>query len=321
MKDFDSILQDLASPDEEIRHKAVIELIKTNDVRAIPALRDMARDDDSVKIRYYAKKGLHFLKNQTLPRAMTGSGKSVSVSQQVAGGGILADLDTAFSNEDDDEKIAIIQRTIKLNAVTALTRLCEFLNREMNPFVKSKLIIAIGILGNDSMVEILKPYLRDPDYRIKANTIEALGYIGTRTVYPLILQALDDPDNRVRANAIRIINKFGKTTVRQLLESMISSGDVAMMGSAIMVISEIGRTDLLPLLESGWSKGDATIRARVEKTLAALSQKDHEARAILDRITSGNAEKGSAHGQDLLSHLSSRVSQLLSSPEPENRLK
>lgn len=410
MKNFDQILVDLRDPSEEIRQTAVMDLIKTNDMTVIPILRDLASSDESVKIRYYAKKGLHFLKSKTLPRALSGKqpqggespedfdgaqavvqpgtppsaeaslpsqtisradtgphsreshalkaessadtgspagtiggpvpqpgtqppltspasarvaphgGPAGASLQPLPGDSLSAEIVQTFSTGDDDGKINIVQRAVKLSATQTLPLLQNLLEGEQNPFVKSKLIVALGILGAEDQIPVLRSYLGDPDYRIRANTIEALGYIGHRSVYPLILEALNDDDNRIRANAIKIINKFGRTKVKDLLENMIRGGDPAMIASAVSVIGEIGRAELIPLLSDAAAVGGSEIMPKVEQALMNLSKQDPEAARILEELKKSTAA-GKTSPSSIEDIITQKIRESLSSKNPELRLK
>lgn len=273
MSSIEKVLADIKSPVEETRLKALNECIKLSDVKVLPALRDLVVNDESVQVRYYAKKALHFIKSRVNVTEKSEGDQKESIEDEFV---------RIFSLDDDDTKINLVQRAVKLNQKKCVPLIEKFLMEQENPFVKSKLIIALGILGGKNQIETLKTYLNDNDYRIKANTIEALGYIGDRSVYPIILSALSDTDNRVRANAIKIINKFGKSKVSELLNEMITSDEIPMVMSAIEVINQIKRLEALPLLKKAFEKNNPTICSRIIEVLENFSKTIPEAADLLD---------------------------------------
>lgn len=266
---FDQIVNMLDSPIEDERQNAVIELVKLNSINVIPVLRKVSTSDESIKIRYYAKKGLQFLKARIKgpDEKETYDLKSESLSQ------IKKILNDVFLNHDIEERINLIQSLIKNERKDVLSELVFYTETDQDAFVVSKLIIALGILGDDSYIPIIKRFIKNSDFRIRANAIEALGYIGSDEIVPFLLACLEDSDNRVKANAVKELKKFGIDIITKTLDQMVSSNEIWMRDSAVNALNEICTERFLPHLIKLLNDPKEVIRAQAFKGIQKLSER------------------------------------------------
>lgn len=289
---FDSFLVDLRSPVEEIRLGAVIELIRNGDLRAIPSLRELASSDSSVKVRYYAKKGL-----QLISRSQSSDSDSPenidysSLSTEKS----LACLNSAFEGGDVEERIRVLQGLIKSGRREIAPRILQLLNSESDPFVCSKLLIGLGILGDSTHLSAIRRFLENQDFRIRANAIEALGSIGGSEVCEILLGLLDDQDNRVKANAVRELRRFSLDIVEESLTHMVESQGEWMRDSAASALSEIGSDRFLPLMVRLLHDPSEGVRNKARTGIAGLASRNVAlAQTILHDLSEGEADSATA---------------------------
>lgn len=138
------------------------------------------------------------------------------------------------------KKISLIQKIVTKNDKKFLPILIKILDGEKHNWVIATLVKAIGYLGNEKIIPVIKPYLKHKDTRIRANAIEGLEYINSSKIVPIVAKCLSDPDNRVKANAIKCLNKFGNLEVKKYIEQMITSKKEDTIYSAIFALKVIG---------------------------------------------------------------------------------
>lgn len=287
---IDSLVFDLKSPVEDIRQAAIVELVKLNDIKAIPILKDIASRDESVRIRYYAKKGLQFLKKRTEVE-----NKGSFDFGKASPDELLTRLDDAFVSGDVEDRIGVVQSIVRFERREMVSRLVQLLRNQADPFVKSKLIMAIGILGDSGCLAEIEPFLRDPDYRIRANSIEAIGSIGGMDACPVLIGCLEDSDNRVKANAIRELRKFGVELIASTLDSMCVSGDLWMRDSAASALVAIESERFLPNVIRLLQDDSESVRTKASQALNALAAKGVAmAGAIASKLVDARLDPDSA---------------------------
>ncbi|PKL47587.1 MAG: hypothetical protein CVV42_12710 [Candidatus Riflebacteria bacterium HGW-Riflebacteria-2] len=265
----ESISSLLKSPHEQDRKKAVAMLCRKPDRAAIIALQQTAEIDESLEIRFYARKALAAAKSS---RRSKTENPLLMLLPEV--------LDTTtFLRFDDDEKCTLIKALIEQNRSSALPCFLELLPIEQNPRVLAAMIMAVGSFGSSAESRVLIPFLHHKDARVRANSIEALELLGNLKLFAYIFPLLEDTDNRVRANAARSLRSIEPFTSFRLLQAMISSGRTPFQASAIHVlrhfISDSSAALVAPFLDS--SQED--LRRRAGQTIHKLAEKG-VARAI-----------------------------------------
>ncbi|KAF1081756.1 MAG: hypothetical protein GQF41_2096 [Candidatus Rifleibacterium amylolyticum] len=253
----------LKSPHEEDRKKAVGALARTADREAVIALQQLAEIDESLEIRFYARKALAMVKSMRRIRSDDPLLKLIPEKLD----------EETFQSFSDEEKCQLLKALIGQNRSDTLGCLLSLLKTEQNPHVIATLVIAIGTFGSVAECRFLIPCLAHRDARVRANTIEALELIGNLKLFAYIFPLLEDPDNRVRANAARSLKSIEPFTSFRLLQAMISSGKVAFQASAIYVLrcfeSDASAALVAPFLDSPHEE----LRSRSEQTLRLLADK------------------------------------------------
>ncbi|PKL47588.1 MAG: hypothetical protein CVV42_12715 [Candidatus Riflebacteria bacterium HGW-Riflebacteria-2] len=253
----------LKSPHEEDRKKAVGALARAADREAVIALQQLAEIDESLEIRFYARKALAMVKSMRRTRSDDPLLKLIPERLD----------EETFQSFSDDEKCQLLKALIGQNRSDTLSCLLSLLKIEQNPHVVATLVIAIGTFGTVAECRFLIPCLTHRDARVRANTIEALELIGNLKLFAYIFPLLEDPDNRVRANAARSLKSIEPFTSFRLLQAMISSGKVAFQASAIFVLrcfeSDASAALVAPFLASPHED----LRVRSEQTLRLLADK------------------------------------------------
>jgi len=279
----------LKSPHEEDRKKAIGAMARTADRESVIALQQLAEIDESLEIRFYARKALAMVKSMRRIRSDDPLLKLIPEKLD----------EETFQAFSDDEKCQLLKALIGQNRSDTLGCLLSLLKTEQNPHVIATLVIAIGTFGTVAECRFLIPCLAHRDARVRANTIEALELIGNLKLFAYIFPLLEDPDNRVRANAARSLKSIEPFTSFRLLQAMISSGKVAFQASAIYVLrcfeSDASAALVAPFLESPHED----LRVRSEQTLRLL------------------AEKGIARAVELVESIQLSQAGSETSPEPE----
>jgi HEAT repeat protein len=239
------IIELLKSHDENDRKKAVLALAKKPSKDNLLIIRDVAESDESVEVRFFARKALFCIKEALKPKVS--SDTSVAVN--------LKSIAKYFADDKSvDEKLSVIQLAINKNMSVITDAFVEQLACEKSPEVTSALLIAIGKLGDDSKIKAIAPFLNSENSRVRANAIEALEYIGSTKIYPYVILKIEDPDNRVRSNAAKALKKLDSVTALRILKAMLASSNIAMQASAAyvmrFVIDEANIELLAPLLKS-----------------------------------------------------------------------
>jgi HEAT repeat protein len=294
-ENIDKIISKLNSPMEDDRQCAIVELVKLNSVNVIPVLRKVSSTDESIKIRYYAKKGLQFLKARLHNNILNDNFEVKNQSEK----NILIKIRDTFRDKDVEDRISLIQSIIRYDRKDLLPEIVNLIKKEKDTFVISKLIIAIGILGNNNYIGTIEKYLKAEDFRIRANAIEALGYIGGSEILPLLLSCLEDSDNRVKANAVKELKKFGIDIITRTLDQMVSSNQVWMRDSAVNALNEICTERFLPHLIKLLNDPKDAIRSQAFKGIKKLADKEVAlAKEILKRVSDCTV-----NGDDVVSFL------------------
>lgn len=239
------IIKLLKSHDENDRKKAVLTLAKKPSKDNLLIIRDVAESDESVEVRFFARKALFCIKEALKPKVSSDTSASVN----------LKSIAKYFADDKSvDEKLAVIQLAINKNMSVITDAFVEQLACEKSPEVISALLIAVGKLGDDSKIKAIAPFLNSGNSRVRANAIEALEYIGSTKIYPYVILKIEDPDNRVRSNAAKALKKLDSVTALRILKAMLASSNVAMQASAAyvmrFVIDEANIELLAPLLKS-----------------------------------------------------------------------
>lgn len=269
MPSFEAIVEALKSPLEAQRERAVQALVRSRDVRAVELLQRVVSEDESVAVRYLAKKGLFYL------RKGLGEEGAADVPEEgaAAPSGLEAKLKAILEKGSDAQKIKLLRGLTSKKLTKALPILKVHPIEADNPEVRSNYVLTIGILGGENELSFVKDFLEDEDPRVRANTVEALEFLGTPKAYPLVVKTLSDPDNRIRANAIKALRHYGKVNCLALLGKMMEGKKLWMRDSAAYALSLLGGEDSLPLLVKAMKDPEPSVQDKARKGLERLADK------------------------------------------------
>lgn len=114
---------------------------------------------------------------------------------------------------------AILYMVEKYQPAECLSVFEEILNDpEEVPDVRSAAALALGKVGGDHALELLKRMSQTDDKTIKSYSVHGLGMLGREEGLPELLEALKDEDNQVFASAAEAIGKLGKPVVPHLIQ-------------------------------------------------------------------------------------------------------
>lgn len=138
------------------RAHAAIVLGRIKDVRALAALMDMRAHPDLL-IRMEAAKALGTLEN---PHA------------------VAALIDWLGTEESVLVQTSIVQALAGVAAEPVLNALINALHHTESPSLRYLIIRVLGQRGDRRAIDVIFPYLKDPDYHVQRETILALGKLG-----------------------------------------------------------------------------------------------------------------------------------------------
>jgi HEAT repeat protein len=266
----------LHSEDEADRKRAVILLAKNINRGNFQRLQDLADFDDSLEVRFYAKKALNAVRakiSQDSSRRDKEAGPVSSEELEKFRAGLLA----------EDEVLSVIHFLVENEMRDSLGDLIGLLPKYAEARIILALLMAIARLGGDNEIKIIVPYLSHENPRIRANAIEALEQIGSFRTYPFLISKLDDEDNRVRANAVRSVRGLGACNTMKVLQAMVKAPGPAMRASAAYALQFFPEKKSLEFLAVLLTDSDLTVRNNASKTLQVLQTKGLEGAASLLR--------------------------------------
>jgi len=161
-------------------------------------------------------------------------------------------LENHLKNSDFKVRLDAVAAVEELDYKGALSKLLVFLEKEEHPWVISKFVKVVGLIGHIEELEILVKYLDNDDERIRANCIEGISAIKGTEKYQYIMEALDDRSSRVRANALNALKHLGGKEFAALLKQMVNSTDEDVRHSVLFVLknmnNQLGKHCLLKLM-------------------------------------------------------------------------
>jgi HEAT repeat protein len=96
-------------------------------------------------------------------------------------------------------------------------------NSEEEADVRNAAALALGKVGGDQALDLLKNMAHSQDVTLKNYAIQALGMTGRQETIPILLDALNDTDNAIFASAAEALGRIGKPVVPHLIELLNTS--------------------------------------------------------------------------------------------------
>jgi PAS domain S-box-containing protein len=180
-------------------------------------------------------------------------------------------------------------RDVRLEAVLLLRKtkdkkvkkeLLRVMKNDLDSFVRSAVVINIGLMADKNDIPRISEYLSDPDHRVRANAVEALGTINDAGLVDYITPFLNDENNRVKANTVKLMYRFNRMDlVYPALKDMINSNKKDVYASALYLLKEI---DTLRSLELVLSEESRTFPLKPEQKLDLLHNVESRERIDLE---------------------------------------
>lgn len=288
---IEGLLQDLTDPDEQTRKRAILHLGQALEMRAVPALMQVCKGDESLEVRFYAKKVLLRYREAIVeeqerrataavpaaaPHSSSSSPPSPSSSPAAPPSpGVGAEAERNFaelSSEDPTLRIKAIMALVQLRAPETVQRLRSLNDREDNPRVRAALVLALGLLGGADEVPVVRKCLTEKDPRVRANALEALKMLGGVAAVSDIAALLRDPDRRVKDLALETLQKFPVPALLEQLRAMLAVADAKVRDTAAYAILRLESPQTLPLVIGALSDEEISIRLKARNALVVLAQ-------------------------------------------------
>ena len=196
------ILNDLKSPDENIKIEAIKQLGEQKEVVATEPLLGLIHDPVK-SVRLYAVQSLGLIgENRVLTPLL-----NLLNSEQDAF--VVATLVKAIARVGGAQLIPIIARYLK----------------DPDARTRANTIEALEIIGDPKIIKFLIPLLQDENNRVKANSIKVLSKFGKTNMFEKLDEMLQSDDISIRGSAIYALSAIGGEQVIELLEKAKNDGD------------------------------------------------------------------------------------------------
>ncbi len=310
------------SPETNDRKRAIILLVQSGMVEAIPWLEKLASSDSDTTIRYFARKGL----DQMQATAGAGTPGATPTSIQQSEISTLEGIQTALKSPDPVTVMNGLKGAAGSRDPQLVPALLPLLATTVDPRLAAAAVTVLGLVASPDAVRGIIAALKASDHRVRANAVEALANLNRPEHLPLLVPFLSDQDNRVRGNAARSLTAAGTAAALGTLERMLASPDVAWRDSATFALSLLNSDQAVELLEQAADDADPGVASKAIGGLRRLAQKGQAAAtlAVAKRQARANAQPASDSPENLLGSLdlgAAAVRDDLAARDPAVRLK
>jgi len=261
----------LSSPFENDRIKVIYFIVKHKRTEFADVLKKIADEDESLNVRYYARKACSFLDSITDQQSREAEIDSELEKQSVRRKAIQEKISSLGDSEKVEERIIAVRGAVKYKIDGFLEFLMRRLILETDENVVATIIKSMGYAEDYRVTDILLKYLGNPDYRIAANAIEALGVLNDPKAFPHVVSLLNNKDNRITANIIEYLKKYDVESALKLLSEMVDFPSDAMADSAVFVLAGFKSKRVLPLLEKLRTHRNQTIALKADAAFKAIN--------------------------------------------------
>lgn len=95
--------------------------------------------------------------------------------------------------------------------------------RDQRWYVVRNIVMILGQIGGDQILEYLSVSARHPDHRVRAETINVLANMGTDEAVEMLCYFLEDPDSELRIQCLKYLEKAGGRTAFENIWKIINS--------------------------------------------------------------------------------------------------
>jgi HEAT repeat protein len=117
-----------------------------------------------------------------------------------------------------------------------------------HPDVRSGAALALGKVGGDRALEVLKQMAHADDVTVKNYTMQALGILGREEAVPELIAALNDVNNTIFASAAEALGRIGRPVVPHLIQLLNTSQADDARCIAAWQLGSLKYTDAVPSL-------------------------------------------------------------------------
>jgi HEAT repeat protein len=194
-------------------------------------------------------------------------------------------------------RVAAMMALGEMREKAALDSILGILTRDY-PLAKASAAIALGKIGDERAVEVLRKEMRDGDSEyVKGSSAIALGKIGDEGSVPYLIDRLRDQKIRVRSSAALALGEIGnETAVKPLIEiletgkssegqksnSMNANTDIRK--SAVLALGEIGSMSAAETLIGILTDKGEALEVRTAAAAALGNIKDPKAVETLKKV-------------------------------------
>lgn len=185
-------------------------------------------------------------------------------------------------------RLRALETAIRRQEREKLPEILTRLDLEENGHVVSKMIIAVGHLGEARHLSHLLRYLSDPDTRVVASSIEAIMLLGATDARARVRPLLKHKDSRIRANALLYLRDDPAVDAAAELRSMLSSKEYRHKLSALYALSQLDSATHWSLVETVLGDINDEVRERAFDLLEKWAAEGNEdAQAMLQMCLDG----------------------------------
>lgn len=158
--------------------------------------------------------------------------------------------------------------------------------------IRSAAALALGKLGGDRALTLLKRMAHAEDKTLKNYSLQGLGLLGREEGVPILLDALKDQDNDIFASAAEALGKIGKPVVPHLIQLLDSTHAEDARCIAAWQLGLLRYTDAVPPLLNVIRSADNP--DLIALSIWALGEIGQDAREVLDTLKWAQAQENPA---------------------------
>ncbi len=219
------ILNDLKSPDENVKIEAIKQLGDQKEVVATEPLLGLIHDPVK-SVRLYAVQSL----------GMIGENR------------VLTPLLNLLNSEQDAFVVATLVKAIaRVGGAQLIPIIARYL-KDPDARTRANTIEALEIIGDPKIIKFLIPLLQDENNRVKANSIKVLSKFGKTNMFEKLDEMLQSDDISIRGSAIYALSAIGGEQVIELLEKAKNdedTGNLKKLAEGLAKINTDRSTELL----------------------------------------------------------------------------
>lgn len=284
-KNVDELLEELKSPDDDTRKRAVLVLSKHPEPRVVEAMKRL-QEDPSTAVRYFAKKALRdFEGTKGAPAAAPPLPTPEPARPQVAvaasddplmpvlGEAVIrkaeviperesiSSLLAALKHEDMKVRLETIKKFGETKELLAVDPLLEIMNGDIRD-LRVYAVQSLGLIGEQRVLTPLLNLLNsEEDAFVKATLVKAIARVGGVQLIPILARYLKDPDARTRANTVESLEIIADPKIIKFLVPLLQDENSRVKANVVKVLSKFGKSNMMEHLEEMLRSNDDHIRS------------------------------------------------------------